>query len=95
MPKFTKEEIEKLKSQYGDVYEIEVEGKKCLIRRPNRKDLSYASVVKDPVKMSETMLNQLWLGGDEEIKTRDDLFLAAVNVMQEVLQVKQAELKKL
>ena len=95
MPKFTKEQIEKLKAQYGDVYEIEVEGKKCLIRRPNRKDLSYASVVRDPVKMSETMLNQLWLGGDEEIKTSDDLFLAVVNVMQEVLQVKQAQLKKL
>ena len=95
MPKFTKEQIEKLKSQYGDIFEIEEESKKCLNRRTNRKDLRYASVVKDPVKMSETMLNQLWLDGDEEIKTRDDLFLAAVNAMQEVLQVKQAQLKKL
>ena len=49
----------------------------------------------DPVKMTEVMLNQLWVAGDEEIKTRDDLFLAASQKMQEVLEVKEAEIKKL
>ena len=43
----------------------------------------------------EVMLNQLWVAGDEEIKTRDDLFLAASQKMQEVLEVKEAEIKKL
>jgi len=52
-------------------------------------------VVKDPIKMSETLLNRLWLGGDEEIKTDDELFMATVNVMEDVLKVKEAEIKKL
>lgn len=95
MAKYTKEEIEKWKQLHGEIYEISVEGKSCIIRKPNRRDLSYVSVVKDPVKMGETMLNQLWVAGDEEIKKQDDLFFAAVNVMQEVLKIKQAEIKKL
>ncbi|MBQ3189405.1 MAG: hypothetical protein IJB60_08255 [Bacteroidaceae bacterium] len=91
----TKEQIKEWKAKYGDLFEVTVEGKTCILRKPNRKDLSYASVVKDPIKMSETLLNRLWLGGDEEIKTDDELFMATVNVMEDVLKVKEAEIKKL
>lgn len=93
--KVTKEQIKEWKAKYGDLFEITVEGKTCILRKPNRKDLSYASVVKDPIKMSETLLNRLWLGGDEEIKTDDELFMATVNVMDDVLKVREAEIKKL
>lgn len=93
--KVTKEQIKEWKAKYGDIFEVTVEGKTCILRKPNRKDLSYASVVKDPIKMSETLLNRLWLGGDEEIKTDDELFMATVNVMEDVLKVKEAEIKKL
>lgn len=93
--KYTKEQIEEWKRKHGDLFEITVEGKSCILHRPTRRDLSYVSVVKDPVKMSEAMLNQLWVAGDEEIKTQDDLFLAAIQKMQEVLEVKEAEIKKL
>ena len=65
------------------------------MHRPTRKDLSYASAVKDPVKMSEVMLNALWVAGDEEIKEDDSLFLAAIQKMQDILEVKEAEIKKL
>mgnify|MGYP002519697231 CR=1 FL=1 len=93
--KVTKEQIKEWKAKYGDLFEVTVEGKTCILRKPNRKDLSYVSVVKDPIKMSETLLNRLWLGGDEEIKTDDELFMATVNVMEDVLKVKEAEIKKL
>lgn len=93
--KVTKEQIKEWKAKYGDLFEVTVEGKTCILRKPNRKDLSYSSVVKDPIKMSETLLNRLWLGGDEEIKTDDELFMATVNVMEDVLKVKEAEIKKL
>ena len=45
--------------------------------------------------MSEVMLKQLWVAGDEEIKTDDELFMAVVAKMDEVLKVKEAEIKKL
>ena len=91
----TKEQIAELKKKHGEIYEIRVEGKSCIVRRPNRKDLSYVSVVKDPIKMSETLLKQLWVDGDKEIQENDDLFLAVIPKMEEVIKVKESQIKKL
>lgn len=93
--KYTTEQVQEWKQKHGDLFEISVEEKSCILHRPTRKDLSFVSVVKDPIKMSEAMLNQLWVAGDEEIKTDDALFLAAIQKMQDVLEVKEAEIKKL
>ena len=93
--KFTKEQIKEWKAKQGELFEITVEDKSCILHRPTRKDLSYASAVKDPIKMSEVMLNALWVAGDEEIKEDDSLFLAAIQKMQDILEVKEAEIKKL
>lgn len=93
--KFTKEQIKEWKAKHGELFEITVEDKSCILHCPTRKDLSYASAVKDPIKMSEVMLNALWVAGDEEIKEDDSLFLAAIQKMQEILEVKEAEIKKL
>lgn len=65
------------------------------MRSPTRQDLSYASVVKDPIKLNEVMLAQLWVAGDEDMKTDDDLFMAVCSKMDEVLKIKEAEIKKL
>lgn len=92
---YSKEDINKWKVTHGDLFEISVEGKSCVLHKPTRQDLSYASVIKDPIKMSEVMLKQLWVAGDEEIKTDDELFMAVVAKMDEVLKVKEAEIKKL
>ena len=93
--KFTKEQIKEWKAKHGELFEITVEDKSCILHRPTRKDLSYASAVKYPIKMSEVMLNALWIAGDEEITEDDSLFLAAIQKMQEILEVKEAEIKKL
>ena len=93
--KYSKEQIQEWKKKHGDLFEITVDDKSCLLHRPTRRDLRYASVIKDPIKMSETMLGQLWVAGDEELKTNDELFMAVVSKMDEVLKVKEAEIKKL
>ena len=75
---FTAEQIQQYKDKYKQVYEITVEDKSCLVRKPNRKDLSYVSTQKDPIRMSEVKL-----------------FLAVVKKIDEISQVKEAEVKKL
>ena len=92
---YTKEQVAEWKRKHGDIFELSVEDKSCIVRRPNRKDLSYVSVVKDPIKMSETLLKQLWLAGDTEIQEEDDLFLAIIPKMEEVIKVKESVIKKL
>ncbi|WP_260377574.1 hypothetical protein [Candidatus Ornithobacterium hominis] len=67
------------------------------MKTPDRKTLSYASSIasKDPLKFNEILLNNCWLEGDEEIKTKDSLFLAASSKIAEIIEVKEAELEKL
>lgn len=65
---YTKEQVAEWKRKHGDIFELSVENKSCIVRRPNRKDLSYVSVVKNPIQMSETLLKQLWVDGDKEMR---------------------------
>lgn len=92
---FTEDKIKEYKSKHGDIYLVTVEDKNCILRKPSRQDLSYVSAIKDPIQMSEMMLNTLWVDGDEDIKTDDELFMAVVSKMDVILKVKEAEVKKL
>lgn len=96
-----KKKIDELKKKHGAIYQIDVETdvsgeyKSCIIRKPNRKDLSYVSAVKNNFQAMETLLRQLWIEGDEEILTDDDLFLGATNQMGEILKIREGQIKKL
>lgn len=97
---FTDKQISEYKKKFGtDLHLIEVpdgeETYSCILRAPTRQDLSYAATAKDPMKMSEVMIASLWVAGDEVIKERDDLFLAVVPALEQVLKVKEATVKKL
>lgn len=87
--------IKELKAKHGTIYLITIEDKQCVLRKPSRQDLSYVSQVKDPIKVSEALLGNLWLAGDEEIKTDDEYFMAAVSKLDALLVIKEAEVKKL
>ena len=93
----TKEQIQEWKNQYKDIFVISVENKKVYLRTPDRKTLSYASTLatKDPLKFNEVILNNCWLGGDEEIKRNDELFLAVSSKLPDLIQIKEATLEKL
>ena len=47
------------------------------------------------MKYNEIMLRNCWLAGDEEIKTDDALFLGVSAKLGELIDIKEAELKKL
>lgn len=93
----TETQIQAWKKQYGDVYEITIEDKRCYIRKPDRRVLGLATSVgqKNPMKFNEVILYNCWLAGDEDIKTNDDYFLAAASRLEEVIEIKEAEIKKL
>ena len=93
----TKEQIQEWKKQYKDIFVISVEDKKVYLSTHDRKTLSYASTLatKDPLKFNEVILDNCWLGGDEEIKTNDELFLAVSSKLPDLIQIKEATLEKL
>ena len=59
--------------------------------------LGAASVLgkNDPMKYNEVLLENCWLGGDEEIKKDDSLFLGVSSHLAEIIEIKTAEIKKL
>lgn len=97
--KFTEEQIAKYKKAHGEIFQFtSKEGEvSCLLRKPTRKELSYASMAgqNDPIKFSELILSNCWLAGDEEIKTDDELFMGVSQLLGELVKVKSFELEKL
>jgi len=95
--KLTKEQIDKLKKQHGELFQLNIEGRTAILKKPSRKSLSYATSVasKDPMKFNELMLDACWVAGDEEIKSDDSLFLSASAKIAELIEIKEAELVKL
>ncbi|MCX6232616.1 MAG: hypothetical protein NTZ33_13855 [Bacteroidetes bacterium] len=92
----TKEQIEIWKKKYGQVNGIIVSGHICYLKPVDRKTLSFASSVgaKDPLKFNEVILDNCWLGGSEEIKTDDTLFLSAGAKLAELIEIRDAEIVK-
>jgi len=90
------ETIEKWKKQHGDIFKIEVDGHVCYLKKPDRKTLAYVSTLgNNPMRFNEVLLENCWLGGDEVIKTNDDLFLSVSQKLPELISVKTAEITKL
>ncbi len=94
----TKEKIEALKVAHPEgIYLLKDEdGNQCILHEPSRNDYSYILACKDEVKMNELMINQLWVDGDEIIKTKFKLTIAfAKKAAEQLFQTKEVELKKL
>ena len=93
-----KTKIDQLKKKHGvEIFELTVGDKKAILKKPDRKVLSMALSLsqKDPIKFGELMLDSCWIEGDEEIRTNDSYFLASLEVLQEMVELKQASLKKI
>jgi hypothetical protein len=97
MKKATEEQITKWKYQHGDVHEVVIDDCICYLKKPDRKTLSLATTLgqHDPMKFNEVILENCWIDGDDKIKTDNEYFFAAVEKLTELIQVKEATLKKL
>lgn len=92
----TPEQIVNWKKEFGMVYVCTVDGKKCWLKKPDRKILAAATqhAAKNPLKFNETVLTNCWLAGDEEIKTNDDLYLGVSAQLDQIVTFKEAEIKE-
>jgi hypothetical protein len=93
----TAEQIAAWKRLYGDVFQITVEDKVCYLKRPDRATMSACSTFaeKDEMRLNEVLIENCWLGGDEEVKTNDRYFLPVIQQLGELLRFGTAEIKKL
>lgn len=94
---FTKEAIEKAKKEHGEVFLLEFEGGlSALLKKPTRAQVGHAmSAGSDPVKKAEILITNCWVEGDEQIKTDPGLLIGAIPTLDQIIEVKAAEVKKL
>lgn len=85
-----------LQQEGGFMFEF-ADTKMCFIKAPDRNQASLAMVAgrRDPISMVESILASCWLEGDDEIKTGTGYLLSLVEKIDELLQVKTAQVKKI
>lgn len=94
----TQAEVNEWKAKHGEVFAISVEDKVGYFKKPSRATLAAALKhygTSDTIKANELLMANCWLGGDSELKTIDSYFLACCNKLGELIEIKEAELKKL
>lgn len=97
MQKIDEKQINDWKEQYGSVYELPVEDKVAYLREPKMKDFKRAfTAMQDhgDLAFGEEMINVLFIGGDEAIKTNDEYFLPARKEIKEFFNFDEAEITK-
>lgn len=96
------QKIEQWKAKYKNVYCYEIEDEngnlvKVYFRQPDRKVLSAATITAkgDPMKYNEIILKNCILEGDEELLKDDSIFYGLSQKVDELINAKAGELKKL
>jgi len=90
------EQIADWKKKYGDVFKVEAGDSVCYLKKPDRKTLSYvATLGNNPIRANEALLQNCWIDGDESIKTDDEKFFGVSAKLNEIVEIKEAEITKL
>ena len=97
----SKDQTQAKEIKRGD-FTLEIEGKTCQLRKPSRKVLGQAMSMAVPVggqvpdvtQAGEWILRNSWVEGDKEILEDEDLLLGASMAVMQMVQVKEATLKK-
>jgi hypothetical protein len=99
--RFSAKEIAELKAKnkVEKLYNITVEDKECIVKKPSRKAVQFAIAAsnggKDTIKMTEVLLNECWVAGDDCFKDDDAFFFAVGEKLGSLFETKQAEMGEL
>lgn len=88
------EQIEEWKKQHGKVYKYDVDGKVCYLRSVDRNTYALAAskVTTSPAKFNEIVIENIWLGGDEDIKKQDSYYYGLIDYVEELMNKKKGTL---
>lgn len=96
------QKVQKWKEQYKNVFAYDVEtdeGKtvRCYFRQPDRRVLSAATITAkgDPMRYNEVVLKNCLIEGDENLLKDDSIFFGLSSKVDELVNAKVGELKKL
>ena len=90
----TPEQIAAWKEKHGKVFKYEVDGKVCYLRTVDRNTYSLAAskVATSPAKFNEIVIENIWLGGDEDLKKKDTYYFGLIDFVEELMAKKKGSL---
>lgn len=91
----TPEQIATWKKAHGKVYCYTVEDSICYLRSVDRNTYSLAAAKitsAGPAKFNEVVIENIWLGGDESIKTEDSYFFGLIEYIEDLMAKKKGTL---
>ena len=92
----SQDQLDKWKKEVGHVWEVTIEESVCYLKKASRATLRAALTFleKDKIKYMEIIVENCWLGGDENIKKEDDYFYGLMGVVPKLVEAKDAVIKK-
>ena len=93
----TPEQIAEWKKKHGDVFQLKGGDKFGYIRAPKRAEvgLAFSYMAQNPLKATEIILQNCWLGGCEDLRNDDKYFYAINAQVNEIIEMAEVEVKKL
>lgn len=93
----TPEQIAKWKEEHGKVFKYEVDGKVAYLRSVDRNTYALAAskVATSPAKFNEIVIQNIWLGGDEDLKKQDEYYFGLIDFVEELMAKKKGSLETL
>jgi hypothetical protein len=96
-------QIKSWKAKHGEVYAISVADEATekeytgYFKKPDLKIIAASAkfTTEDPVKAGIVLMENCWLGGDEELKNNDEMKMGVIQQLSTLFKVKQATIKKL
>ncbi len=91
------EQIAKWKAEHKEIFAVTVDGHVCYLRKPDRAVMAYATTAlkEGPYQYAEALFDNCKIGGSEIFDTNDDFYMAALQKVDVLEQVKKAEIVKL
>ena len=93
----TAEQLAEWKEKYGKVFQYIVDDKTCYMRPVDRATYSAATAKitsGGPSKFNETVIENIWLGGDEELKKKDCYYFGLIDFVEELMAKKKGSLSE-
>ena len=89
--------IEKKYGPNAKLHSYQVDDKICYLRSVDRDTYSAAAakVSSSPAKFNDVVIENIWLGGDEAIKTDDRYYFGLIDFVEELMAKKKGSLKTL
>jgi hypothetical protein len=97
--KATEDQIQQWKEKHGTIYELQADGVVCYVYDPASNLIKWKAAVaarrKSLGHLVDCILNNCWLGGDEQFKSDESLKLGIEEQIDEMIDIPEYEIEQL